>query len=169
VPVIPIPEQIAVLRYGINDLTKASGIVRAAEDGTEVLPAVADRVAGIRVPARPPRTVALAIAMVGVPEQIAVTFYTEDGTAAAVEVTEVSPAVADRVAGIRVPARPPRTVTLAIAMVGVPEQVAVLRHRIDCQPARTGRALLRRDEDVPETLPPVPNWVPRVGVPAQAP
>jgi hypothetical protein len=147
------------LRYCINDMTETAEIVGAAEHRTEILPAVANRVAGVRVPARVPRAVAFAIAMIGIPEQIAVFMNAEDDAAASKEMTKILPPVTDCMTGVRASARVARPIAFAIAMVGIPKQIAILRDSINRQAARTRRALLRRDKDVTESLPAITDWV----------
>jgi hypothetical protein len=66
--VISVPEQVAILRQGVNDLTKTVRIVIPAEESTEVLPTVANRVTGIRGPTRAPRGVLLPVSVISVPE-----------------------------------------------------------------------------------------------------
>lgn len=78
---------------------------------------------------------------------------------------EVLPAVADRVPGVGMPPGGAAPIRRAVAVVAVPEQVAILCHRIDGYPARRQRPLPGRDHQVAEVAPAVADHVPRVRMP----
>jgi hypothetical protein len=61
---VPVPEEIAILVNGHDDMTESSEIGHASENMSHVLPAVPDRVSRVGVPAEGSRRVMLALAAV---------------------------------------------------------------------------------------------------------
>src|SRR5664279_4934926 len=74
------------------------------------------------------------------------------------------PAIADRVRAVRVPAGTTGRVLLAVAVVAVPEQVAILRDGVEHGAKPAG--VVRSTGEVPEVLPPTTNLVTRIRMPA---
>src|SRR3954453_8602417 len=114
---VAVPEQIPGLINGHDDVRKSADIGDSAEDMLQPLPAIADRIARVRMPAGAAGQVRLAAAEVAVPEQVAILRGSEEHVAGAVYMPEVLPAIADRVAGIRVPPRAAGRIVLALALV----------------------------------------------------
>jgi hypothetical protein len=84
------------------------------------------------MPATTPGSIAFAVTVIFVPNQIAILADAEnDAIAASQEVTEILPAVANRVAGVRAPADAPLTVALTVSVISIPEQIAIFSDAVD--------------------------------------